>query len=50
MDVLTGIVWEDGVQIVEAVVRKDYDKKRPRIELTVSPLQQASSGAASGAR
>lgn len=35
MDALSGIVWEDDSQIVEAVVRKDYDKERPRVEVEI---------------
>jgi len=35
MDALTGIVWEDDAQIVEATVRKEYDKQHPRIEITI---------------
>ena len=34
-DALTGIVWEDDSQIVEALVRKHYDKDNSRIEITV---------------
>lgn len=32
-DALTGIVWLDDSQIVEAHVFKRYDKERPRIEI-----------------
>jgi Holliday junction resolvase RusA-like endonuclease len=35
MDALTGIVWEDDSQIVEATVRTGYDKANPRIEVQV---------------
>lgn len=38
MDALTGIVWDDDVQIEEATVIKRYDKKNPRIELTINEL------------
>jgi len=31
MDALTGIVWEDDSQIIEATVRKYYRKANPRI-------------------
>jgi len=34
-DALSGIVWEDDSQIVEAHVFKGYDKERPRIELEI---------------
>ena len=37
MDALTGIVFVDDIQIVEAHVRKEYDKARPRVEVAVSP-------------
>ena len=37
MDALTGIVWEDDSQIVEAVVRKNHDKEQPRIVILVLP-------------
>lgn len=35
MDALSGIVWEGDSQIVEAHVSKRYDKKNPRIEITI---------------
>ena len=38
MDALTGIVWEDDSQIVEATVVKLYDKENPRIEITIKEL------------
>lgn len=38
MDALTGIVWADDSQIVEANVRKEYDPKKPRIEIVVNAL------------
>lgn len=36
MDSLTGIVWVDDSQIVEAKVVKAIDKKNPRIEIIIS--------------
>ena len=39
MDALSGIVWEDDSQIEQALVRKCYDKERPRIEVEVRVLQ-----------
>lgn len=35
MDALSGIVWEDDSQIVDARVRKFYDKEKPRIEILI---------------
>jgi Holliday junction resolvase RusA-like endonuclease len=35
LDALTGIVWEDDVQIQEMTVRKGHDRQYPRIEVTV---------------
>lgn len=35
LDACTGIVWGDDSQIQELHLLKDYDKKKPRIELTV---------------
>lgn len=40
LDALTGIVWEDDKQIDELLIRRDYDKERPRIELTIEPYGQ----------
>lgn len=39
LDALTGIVYEDDSQIAELHLIRGYDKARPRIELTVEPLQ-----------
>lgn len=36
LDALTGIVWEDDGQIEDLRIRKDYDKAKPRVEMTVS--------------
>ncbi len=38
MDALTGIVWEDDSQIMDAHVHKRYCKEDPRIEIELSPL------------
>jgi Holliday junction resolvase RusA-like endonuclease len=38
MDALTGVVWVDDSQIVEATVTKNYDKKDPRIEIAISEV------------
>lgn len=35
LDSLTDIVWEDDKQITELNIVKEYDKERPRIEVTV---------------
>jgi Holliday junction resolvase RusA-like endonuclease len=35
-DALSGIVYADDSQIVEATVVKAYDKARPRIEISVA--------------
>lgn len=35
MDALTGVVWQDDSQIIEAHVYKRYDKQNPRIEITL---------------
>tara|TARA_R100000365_G_C2726532_1_gene57730 strand:- start:594 stop:917 length:324 start_codon:yes stop_codon:yes gene_type:complete len=42
MDALSGIVWEDDSQIEDARVLKRYDKYKPRIEITITPLQDQS--------
>ena len=34
-DALTGIVWEDDSQVEELTVRREYDKGRPHVELTI---------------
>jgi Holliday junction resolvase RusA-like endonuclease len=36
-DALSGMVYEDDSQITELHLYRDYDKARPRIELTVQP-------------
>jgi Holliday junction resolvase RusA-like endonuclease len=36
MDALTGIVYEDDSQIIEAIVKKHYDHLNPRIEIDLS--------------
>ncbi len=38
LDALTGILWEDDSQIQELNIRKDYDKERPRIELSIKEI------------
>ncbi len=35
-DALTGIVWRDDSQIAELHLYRDYDKQRPRIEVTIN--------------
>ena len=35
MDALSGIVWQDDKQIIEAHVFKEYDPENPRIEVVV---------------
>jgi len=35
MDAMSGIVWDDDSQVLEAVVKKEYDKKNPRIEINI---------------
>lgn len=41
MDALTGIAFEDDSQIMEAHVRKDYDKARPRVEIAIEQAPPA---------
>lgn len=38
-DALTGIVWLDDSQIVEAHVFKGHDKQNPRIEIEISAVE-----------
>lgn len=38
LDSLTGIVWEDDGQIVDAHLIKEFDRERPRVELRVWEL------------
>lgn len=38
LDSLSGIIYEDDSQIQHLVVRKAVDKKRPRVEIIVAPL------------
>lgn len=35
LDALSVIVWEDDKQVVEMLIRKDYDKENPRIEIYI---------------
>ena len=37
LDACTGLLWEDDKQVMEMTVRKDYDKKNPRIEIEIIP-------------
>lgn len=39
-DSLTGIVWVDDSQIQQIIIKKNYCKENPRIELTVHPLSK----------
>jgi Holliday junction resolvase RusA-like endonuclease len=39
LDACTGLLWDDDGQIVEMTVRKDYDKARPRIALTIETYE-----------
>lgn len=41
LDALTGIVWEDDGQIVDLHITKEFDKKAPRVEMTVSDAARA---------
>lgn len=41
MDALNGVVWVDDKQIIEANVRKSYDKENPRIELEISTVSES---------
>lgn len=43
MDALSGIVWQDDSQILDAVVHKRRDKENPRIEITVDNLEDENS-------
>ena len=36
-DSLNGVIWDDDDQIVELHATKNYDKDRPRVEITVEP-------------
>ena len=36
MDALTGIIWEDDVQIQKATVEKSYSKENPRVEIEIN--------------
>lgn len=38
-DALTGIVWVDDSQVMDSHTHKRYDKKDPRIEVSVKRLQ-----------
>ena len=35
LDSLTGVVYEDDSQIASLTLKRGYDKKRPRIEVTI---------------
>lgn len=41
-DAMTRTVWEDDNLIHEMNIRKEYDPKNPRIEVTLYDLQQSS--------
>lgn len=38
LDALTGIVWVDDSQLQELHIYKDYDKEKPRIEITIHTI------------
>lgn len=38
LDALSGIVWEDDVQVVSLYLEKKYDKENPRIEISVTEI------------
>lgn len=38
-DSFTGIVWEDDCQVEEAFIKKNYDKKNPRIEVVLEEIK-----------
>ena len=38
IDSLTGIVYEDDKLIDELIVRREYDKKNPRVEVVIATL------------
>ena len=38
MDALNGIVWEDDQQIYQMLIKKEYDKDNPRIEIQVEEI------------
>ena len=39
LDACTGLIWVDDRQIQEMTLRKNYDKKNPRIELEIDSLE-----------
>lgn len=36
LDSCTGIIWKDDSQIMSLLIVKNYDKKNPRVELTIN--------------
>lgn len=36
LDACSSLVWTDGSQIEELILRKDYDKKNPRVEISIA--------------
>jgi Holliday junction resolvase RusA-like endonuclease len=38
LDALTGIAYEDDSQIAKLTIERAYDKKKPRIAVTIEPL------------
>lgn len=38
LDSLTGIIYEDDSQIDQLILTRDYDKKNPRIEITITSI------------
>jgi Holliday junction resolvase RusA-like endonuclease len=36
LDACTGMIWKDDSQIMSLLIVKNYDKKNPRVELTIN--------------
>lgn len=38
LDALNGVAWEDDGQVARIDLRRDLDRKRPRVEIELTPL------------
>jgi Holliday junction resolvase RusA-like endonuclease len=45
-DALSGLVYEDDSQIETLLIRKDYDKEKPRVDLVIHTCNETASGPA----